>query len=295
MKLILMIALLTKIIIVAFITIIKALPRVLRQGFVGGADFSKMVEERFILENRTLDINFPISSLSLNNIDTVEQPKVKYPYRNPQWFNEHRNSDIDLSYVIFHTVFWIYKPIIGILPDSEYGMLGCAFAIHKVSENINVLDNQSLKQWLNQKYDESYYQLEPVDDSRGKRAYLRQKILKIYREHSPKHEAMQLKAFINSSGYPLNNDTSTVTINDNQWVFHQLVQPQSRNRTDMYCLGLDEQHFLVVRFKHHVDRFNKHKKWRNAANKTQQRVMQMVSLTDYIEEEQRVFSATITE
>jgi hypothetical protein len=63
----------------------------------------------------------------------------------------------------------------------------------------------------------------------------------------------------------------------------------------MYCLGLDEGHYLVVHFSHHVDRFNKHKKWRNAANQTQQRVMEMVSLTDYIEEEQRVFSATITE
>jgi hypothetical protein len=40
----------------------------------------------------------------------------------------------------------------------------------------------------------------------------------------------------------------------------------------------------VVRFNHQVDRSDKHKKWRKAADKTQQRVMEMVSLTDYVDE-----------
>jgi hypothetical protein len=76
--------------------------------------------------------------------------------------------------------------------------------------------------------------------------------------------------------------------------FYQLVKPKYQSRTEMYCLGLDEDHYLAVTFGHQVDRSDKHKKWRKAANQTQQRVMEMVSLTDYVADEPQSLLANDT-
>jgi hypothetical protein len=161
-------------------------------------------------------------------------------------------------------------------------MLSSVFRIKK-TDGINALDNQALGSWLNQEYDQYYNHPEPGDKAKGSNTRIRQEMSK-QTTLSDEVMAIQLEAAINNGGYPKIPDATTVQINGTEWVFHQLVKPHSRSRTDMYCLGLDEGHYLVVRFNHQVDRSDKHKKWRKAADKTQQRVMEMVSLTDYVDE-----------
>jgi hypothetical protein len=250
------------------------------QGFVGGADFTQLVTERFILEDKLLKITIPI-----RNIVARQLPKeVNYPYKNRHWFNSKQETHTHETYVHIYTELWMYLPIIGILPSSEYGMLSSVFRIKKTPSGVNALDNQSLGTWLNQEYDEYYNHPEPGDKAQGSNTKLRAKMLKTHGDFSSVHAATQLEACLNTSGYPPIPDATTVQINGTEWVFYQLVKPHSRSRTDMYCLGLDEGHYLVVRFSHRVDRSDKHNKWRKAADKTQQRVMEMVSLTDYVDE-----------
>jgi len=258
----------------------KKLLKTLWQGFVGGADFTQLVTERFILEDKLLKITIPIS-----NVVARQLPKeVNYPYRNRHWFNTKQKTHTHETYVHIYTRVWMYLPIIGIFPSSEYGMLSSVFRIKKTHDGINALDNQALGSWLNQEYDEYYNHPEPGDKARGSNTRIRQEMSK-HTTLSDEVMAIQLEAAINNGGYPQIPDATTVQINGTEWVFHQLIKPHSRSRTDMYCLGLDEGHYLVVRFNHQVDRSDKHKKWRKAANQTQQRVMQMVSLTDYVADE----------
>ena len=258
----------------------KKLLKTLWQGFVGGADFTQLATERFILEDKLLKITMPVS-----NIATLEPPKeVNYPYRSDYWFSHKQETHTHETYVHIYTELWMYLPIIGIVPSSEYGMLSSVFRIKKTPDGINALDNQTLGSWLNQEYDEYYNHPEVGDKMQGRNTYLRAKMSK-HTTLSDEVMAEQLEACISGSGYPSIPDARTVRINGTEWVFYQLVNPRSRSRTDMYCLGLDEGHYLVVRFSHRVDRSDKHKKWRKAADKTQQRVMEMVSLTDYVADE----------
>ncbi|WP_119968186.1 hypothetical protein [Shewanella japonica] len=257
----------------------KRLLKALWQGFVGGADFNQQVTERFILENKLLTFTIPIT-----NVVARQDPKeINYPYRNRDWFANYQETHTHETYLSLYTRIWMYLPIIPILPSCEYGMLSTEFRIKRTPDGINALDNQALGDWLNREYDEHYNHPIEGENSQGRNTYLIGKMLKIHGNFDSEHAATQLKACINNSGYPPIPDAATVYINGTEWVFHQLVKPHSRSRTDMYCLGLDENHFLVVRFNHRVDRSDKHKKWRKAANKTQQRVMEQVSLTDYVE------------
>ncbi|MEZ8187897.1 hypothetical protein ACED29_19005, partial [Shewanella sp. 5S214] len=122
------------------------------QGFVGGADFTQLVTERFILEDKLLKITVPIS-----NIAARQLPKeVNYPYRNRHWFNTKQKTHTHETYVHIYTRVWMYLPIIGIFPSSEYGMLSSVFRIKQTPDGINALDNQALGSWLNQEYDEYY-------------------------------------------------------------------------------------------------------------------------------------------
>jgi hypothetical protein len=260
------------------------------QGFVGGADFTQLVTERFILEDKLLKITIPI-----RNIVARQLPKeVNYPYKNRHWFNTKQKTHTHQTYVHIYTRVWMYLPIIGILPSSEYGMLSSVFRIKKTPDGVNALDNEALGQWLNQEYDEYYNDPIPGDKARGWNTELKEQMLAIHGDFSSVHAATQLEACLNASGYPPNPDATTVKISDTEWVFYQLITPQSRSRTDMYCLGLDEGHYLAVNFSHQVDRSDKHKKWCKAANKTQQRVMEMVSLTDYVADEPQSLLANDT-
>ncbi|AZG71866.1 hypothetical protein [Shewanella livingstonensis] len=257
----------------------KKLLIALWRGFVGGADFTQLVTERFILEDKLLKVTIPIS-----NIVARQLPKeVNYPYRNRHWFNTKQEIHTHETYVHIYSRVWMYLPIIGILPSSEYGMLSSVFRIKKNPEGINALDKQALGASLNREYDEYYNHPEPGEKAKGSNTRIRQEMSK-HKTLSDEVMAIQLEAAINNGGYPKIPDATTVKINGIEWVFHQLVKPHSRSRTDMYCLGLDERHYLVVRFNHQVDRSDKHKKWRKAANQTQQRVMERVSLTDYVDE-----------
>jgi hypothetical protein len=258
----------------------KKLIKVLWQGFVGGADFTQLVTERFILEDKLLKITMPVS-----NIATEEPPKeVNYPYRSNYWFGQKQKTHTHETYVHIYTELWMYLPIIGILPSSEYGMQGCTFRIKKTPDGVNALDNEALGVWVIQEYDEYYNDPIPGDKARGCNTELRAEMSR-HKTLSDEVMAEQLEAYISGSGYPPIPDATTVHINNTEWVFYQLVNPRSRSRKDMYCLGLDEGHYLVVRFSHRVDRSDKYKKWRKAADKTQQRVMEMVSLTNYVADE----------
>ncbi|QLE84141.1 hypothetical protein FLM48_02990 [Shewanella sp. Scap07] len=250
--------------------------KALWQGFLGGADFNYQVTERFILEDKLLTITLPAS-----NIASVEPPKeINYPYRNRHWFSEQQRTHTHETYVHIYTELWMYLPIIPILPSCEYGMLSCVFRVKQTPDRVNALDNQALGDWLNREYDEHYNHPIEGENSQGRNTYLRKDMSK-HTTLSDEVMAAQLEGSINNWGYPPIPDSSPVNIKGVEWVFHQLVKPYEHSRTDMYCLGLDENHFLVVRFNHRVDRSDKYKKWRKAANKTQQRVMEQVSLTDY--------------
>jgi len=251
------------------------------QGFVGGADFTQIVTERFVLEDKLLKVAIPIS----NVVARKPTKEVNYPYKNNHWFHTNQETHTHETYVHIYTRVWMYLPIIGIFPSSEYGMLGCVFRIKKTPEGVNALDNLALGQWLNQEYDEYYNHPEPGDKSKGRNTALIAEMQQRHGDLTTSHMASQLQAYINGSVYPEIPAPTTVSFNNIQWVFYQLVKPNSRSRADMYCLGLDEGHYLVVRFSHRVDRSDKHKKWRKAANQTQQRVMEMVSLTDYVADE----------
>ncbi|UCX03319.1 hypothetical protein [Shewanella glacialimarina] len=258
----------------------KKLIKALGRGFVGGADFTQLITERFILEDKILKVTIPIS-----NVAARQTPKeVNYPYRNKNWFSTHQRIYSHQTYVHIYTRVWVYLPIIGILPSSEYGMLGCSFHIRKAPKGVNALDNKALGLWLNQEYDEYYNHPEPGERGIGWNTKLRNEMSK-HKTLDDETMQIQTNAYINASGYPAIPAATMVDVNNTQWVFFQLLKPNHRSRTDMYCLGLDEGHYLVVDFSHQVDRSDKHKKWRKAANQTQQRVMEMVSLTDYVAEE----------
>ena len=100
------------------------------QGFVGDTDFTQIVAERFILEDKLLKVTIPASQVVIRQVSK----EVNYHYRNNNWFAGQQQTHIHETYVHIYTELWMSLTIIGIFPSS-------VFRIKKIPDRINALYN----------------------------------------------------------------------------------------------------------------------------------------------------------
>ena len=233
------------------------------RGFVGGPDFTRGINHRFILEGMQLTINLPDS----NVVTAPSTLNVNFPHSSTSWFAEHAKVYRQHSFVRIITENWMYMPPIALFPSSEYGMLSCQLRI-KQTDKINVLDKVALSHFVTQAYDDYH------NGPDGTNTELRRRKV----ERSSQEE--QVATSIELHGRQPLAPAIIKTFNKLIWVFYQEVTNDSLSRLDYYCLPLSEHSFLEVKFNHQVDLSQKHKKWAKAALEAQERIMDSIYLDD---------------
>ena len=242
------------------------------RGFVGGPDFNQIITHRFMLDEKQLTVSMPDS----NVVAAVGKVDVNFPHTSTTWFKQNQKVYEQHSFVRIITENWMYVPVIGLLPSSEYGMLSCQLRI-KQTETINVLDKQALAKYVIQQYDDYH------NGPEGRNTEIRQTTIeqssKRANPWTPEALEAQINIVIRNRGKPPIPKAIVKCFNRNDWVFYQEVRSNRLSRQDYYCLPLSENSFLEVKFNHRVDRSDKHKKWAKHALASQERIMESIRLT----------------
>ncbi|XQW83974.1 hypothetical protein ACOYR1_12585 [Thalassotalea piscium] len=255
------------------------------RGFVGGPDFNQSITHRFILENQQLTISLPESNIGAapNTID------VHFPNSSTSWFKQHVDVYDQHRYVHVAIELWMYVPPISLLPSSEYGMLSCELRI-KQTDKINVLDKQALAKYVIQEYDDYH------NGPEGKNTEIRHEMIvqsnKRANPWTPEALEEEIAGWIENRGQPSIPAAVIKSFNQRDWVFYQEKRNNHRSRNDYYCLPLSENSFLEVKFRHRVDRSDKHKKWAKHALASQERIMESIRLTDIPDDQDNLLTKT---
>ncbi|WP_281557668.1 hypothetical protein [Thalassomonas sp. RHCl1] len=251
------------------------------RGFVGGPDFNDQQTLQFILEDHQLSINLPQS-----NLITEEPPRpVNFPYKSEGWFDSHKEQQQHNSWVHINTALWMYLPVISFTPSSEYGMLGCSLWIKRLpaGAKIDPFNLKALARFVIDEYDSFHNGDIDENLAAGRNTQIKRDLEKESAARSTPYSeerfAEALKLDIECHGQPPIPPAKIVNFDNHQWVFYQEVRANSRSRKDYYCLGLDQQHYLVCRFTHRVDLGSKHKKWRDHAFAAQEKIIKSIALT----------------
>ena len=243
------------------------------RGFVGGPDFSRSIQHRFILEDKQLTIKLPDSNLVL----APSHIKVNFPHSSNRWFTQHAEIGQQHCFVQMITKNWMYMPPIALAPSSEYGMLSCQLRIKQTTE-INVLDKAALSLYLTQLCDDYH------NGPDGENTAIRQRMEKQFSSSAFSWSREEIEAeitdIIELNGMAPLAPAVIKSFNQLTWIFYQEIANNSLSHQDYYCLPLGEHSFLEVKFNHRVDRSHKHKKWSKAALEAQEKIMASIYLDD---------------
>jgi len=249
------------------------------RGFVGGPDFNRCINHRFLLDAQQLSIDLPDSNVAAAAAISTEN--CFFPYSSGAWFEQHKKTYEQHDFVRVITENWMYVPPIAFVPSSEYGMLSCQLRI-KQTNKINVLDKQALSLFVIQEYDD--YHNGPDGKNTKIRKDTTEQSSKMATPFEPDELEERINLIISIRGKPPIPAALIKTFNQTNWVFYQEVRSNSFSRHDFYCLPLSETSFLEVKFNHSVDRSNKHKKWAKHALASQERIMASIYLDELPQE-----------
>jgi hypothetical protein len=243
------------------------------RGFVGGPDFNRGINHRFILENKQLTVYLPDS-----NIMAESSPiEISFPHSSSDWFTEHAQVYRQHAFVHIIIELWMYMPPIAIGTSSEYGMLSCQLRIKQVNA-INVLDKAALSLYVTQTCDD--YHNGPDGTNTELRRRVVEQSAKMAMPYEPNELEEEVAEYIELQGVPPQAPASIKHFNQLTWIFYQEIENNSLYHQDYYCLPLSDHSFLEVKFNHRVDRSDKLKKWANAAHAAQARIMASIYLDD---------------
>ncbi len=242
-------------------------------GFVGGPDFNRNIQHRFILENKQLTMDLPDSNVVAEPSTLV----VNFPHTSSDWFTQHAEIYQQHYFVHIITELWMYMPPISIAPSSEYGMLSCQLRIKQTNE-INVLDKAELALYLAQNCDD--YNNGPDGPNTKIRQRMEKQLSRNEIPWTPEEIEEKITAIIELKGEAPLAPAIIKNFNQLTWVFYQEPENNSYSHQDYYCLPLSEHSFLEVKFNHRVDLSHKHKKWAKAALEAQERIMASIYLDD---------------
>ena len=243
------------------------------RGFVGGADFNRGINHRFILEDKQLTINVPDSNIVVGS----NPDEVNFPHTSTRWFTKHAEIERQHSYVHMMAENWMYMPPIAIFPNSEYGMLNFELRIKQVS-NINILDESALSRYVTQAYDD--YHNGPDGTNTELRRRKVEESSKLAMPYDPDELEEQVAISIELHGRQTLAPATIKNFNQLAWIFYQEKRNNDNSYRDYYCLPLSEHSFLEVKFRHQVDRPNKLKKWTKHALESQERIIASIYLDD---------------
>ncbi|XPF93221.1 hypothetical protein ACM9HF_14485 [Colwellia sp. RE-S-Sl-9] len=247
------------------------------RGFVGGPDFDRDVNHRFILEDKQLSIKVPDS----NVVASPSDMNMIFPHSSKSWFAEKAKKYRQHSYVHMMTENWMYMPPITIFPSSEYGMLSCQLRIKQVN-HINVLDKAALSHYVTQSYID--YHNAPKGENTKIRTRVEERLKKSPYTWSQDEIEAEIAMVIDLHGNQPLAPAIIKSFNKTDWVFYSEVRNNSYYHNDFYCLPLGEHSFLEVEFAHRVDRSDKYKKWKKDALAAQERIIASVYLDDLPQE-----------
>ena len=247
------------------------------RGFVGGPDFNRDVNHRFILEDKQLTINVPDSNVvaALSPVDLI------FPHSSIDWFTEHAKQYRQHCYVHMMTENWMYMPPIALFPSSEYGMLSCQLRIKQVN-HINVLDKAALSHYVAQAYADYHYGPDGVNTELRRRKV--EESSKMAMPYDPEELEEQVAISIELHGRQPLAPAIIKSFNQLSWVFYRETRNNDNSYLDFYCLPLSEHSFLEIEFSHQVDRPNKLKKWAKHALASQERIIASIYLDDLPQE-----------
>lgn len=247
------------------------------RGFVGGPDFNRDVNLRFILEDKQLSIKVPDS----NVVAAPSDMNMVFPHSSIDWFTEKAKKYRQHYYVHMMTENWMYMPPIAIFPSSEYGMLSCQLRI-KLVTHINVLDKSALSHYVTQSYIDYHYGPD------GTNTELRRRVVeqssKRANPWTPDEIEAEVAEYIELQGCQPLAPAIIKNFNQTDWVFYSEVRNNDSSHQDYYCLPLSEHSFLEIKFNHRVDLSHKHKKWSKHALASQERIMASIYLDELPQE-----------
>ncbi len=243
------------------------------RGFVGGPDFNRNINHRFILEDKQLTIKVPDSNLVVGSNPT----RVSFPHTSTRWFTKHSEMDEQHNFVHMMAENWMYMPAIALFPNSEYGILSIELRIKQVN-HINVLDSTALSLYVTQAYDDYHYGPDGVNTE------LRRRVVEESSKMAMPYELDELEEEVAISidlhGRQPLAPAIIKRFNQLDWVFYRETRNNNNSYLEFYCLPLSKQSFLEIEFSHQVDRPNKLKKWSKHALESQERIIASIYLDD---------------
>ena len=247
------------------------------RGFVGGPDFNRNINHRFILEDKQLTIKVPDSNVVVGS----NPNKVNFPHTSNRWFTKHLEVDDQHHFVHMMAENWMYMPPIVLFPSSEYGILSCELRIKQVN-HINVLDKAALSHYVTQAYADYHYGPDGVNTELRRRKV--EESSKMAMPYDPEELEEQVAISIELHGRQPLAPAIIKSFNQLSWVFYRETRNNDNSYLDFYCLPLSEHSFLEIEFSHQVDRPNKLKKWAKHALASQERIIASIYLDDLPQE-----------
>ncbi|WP_426356833.1 hypothetical protein ACPUVO_10060 [Pseudocolwellia sp. HL-MZ19] len=241
------------------------------RGFLGGVDYKNDATYQFTLDSEMLEVVLPCDyPISFSDRD------LHYPYQSIEWFEDSARVEEQHKFIAIITDGWNFRSFWSLLFYRVYGTLRCSIRLKK-TDCINVLDKQALSQYVVQAYDDFY------NGPEGSNTQLRQLIQEQLPDVSPEHLEVETMARIHVWGHPSIPAAMMKSINNIEWVFYQEIRDTSFERKDFYCLPLNEDTFLEVRFNYIIQkRPKKFKRWEKYALELQERIMKSIRLTDIV-------------
>ncbi len=251
------------------------------KGYTGGPDFSQLESFSFDLEGIELRVTVPKRRIALARKDWSDS----LPFRSPGWFDHHCEQQNNHFYSTVFVDLWPYVgPIWRTGMDRTFGILGMQVWIKRVRpEKVLDMNNlDTLAEAIRWEYEWFFEVEEPGEFGRGWNRRARQEAEDEYNSRNPIiPEEMKLRDKEDSLNYSLQElptHFESRRYGDQEWLYYAL-RKEANTTAHYYCIPLDDQFFLSVRFGYRIDLSNYLHLWQANAKAAEQRIMETLILT----------------
>ncbi|WP_221801945.1 hypothetical protein [Oceanobacter mangrovi] len=249
--------------------------------FRGGPDLEHSYNVRLNLAGTIVNIALPLGGDPPRCHFPLDKNGHHYiPIDQGDWFQ--KNNDQIKNHYYLNTksgAGWFYGrglwPPVG---DGPLGSISCNVWIKKSPKNheISGTNWEALKQSIYTEYKNFFEDPIPGDYFRGYNIKIIQDAKELaYSPHRSKEQMEDMfSRYIRSRSIKYPEEFSIFSTSNHDWLFYT----EDNGDTRYYCLPIDKEYYLVIRFLHQNWLSGFRHYWQEHANKTEQKIMESVQL-----------------
>ncbi len=249
------------------------------KGYTGGPDFNRLKSFHFDLEGSELELTLPESSSTLPQGEI----NINFPYLSDGWFDHNSEQQANHFYIMVFGDLWPYVGPPWKALDRIFGILDIQVGIKRSLPDKTLNNFDSLADAICWDYEWYFEEAEPGKYGRGHNRKKREELEKLnYTQNGAgsKISRQSQDQILKDTLFEIPTKFEIRSFSDQQWLYYEMKK-EANYPAHYYCQPLDDYYYLYVRFNYRIDIRNYFHIWRSNAESAEQRITEMVKLTNF--------------